>query len=433
MRVFKGWDRIITGRFIQLLIIIFSLSWCHPVLANYQGKPLTLPEAESFAINTSPELQRFKANSRSLQQQAVADGQLTDPQLVAGAINVPTNTFSFSQDEMTMKQIGIQQLFARGHSLKMKLRQSQALAFGEKRKAQEMSLTLVRNVREAWLELYYWTEALRVLYSNQSLYKNLLKVTQTQYQNGKITQSEVLQVQLEVSKLNDQAIQIQQQISVLRAQLDRWVGVEQSKRPLALSLPRWSAPPKLELLKTRLQHHPLLQIDAANIEASHHEVAYAKEQYKPGWLLGVGYGFRQGDMATGIPRSDMLTAQLTMDLPFFTANRQDRQVKAGYDRLQATKLEQQIHYRDLLQVLNTQYAIWNQLLAREKVYEQQLIPTAKQSAKTSLLAYQNATGELTTVLRAYSSELNIRLERIQLKVERAKSRAILLYLEGVAA
>lgn len=426
-----GRDQMKTSCFIQLFIVISTLSWCYPVLANNQEKPLTLSEAESLAINTSPELKRFQAESSAWVEQSIADGQLSDPQLVVGAANVPTNSFSFTQDDMTMEQVGLQQTFSRGHSLSMKSKQSQALAVGEKRKAQEKALTLVRNVRETWLDLYYWTEALRVLQMNRTLYKNLFKVTESQYETGTINQSDVLQVQLELSKLNDQAIQIKQQISVLRAQLERWVGTMKANRPLALTIPNWPAPRSLKWLQIRLKKHPLLSIDAAMIAAAHSNVAFAKEQYKPGWLLNVGFAKRQGRMADGMPRSDFVGAQVTVDLPFFTSNRQDRQVKAGYDRLLATKLDQQIHYRDLLQVLTTQYVIWKSLAMRDNGYKMQLIPEARQNAKASLLAYQNTTAELSIVLRAYSSELTIQLERIQLQVERAKSRATLLYLEGI--
>ncbi|HAU2406558.1 TPA: TolC family protein [Legionella pneumophila] len=392
--------------------------------------PLTLNEAEHLAIATSPELQRLKAASSALRQQSIAEGQLPDPQLTAGAINVPTDTFSFTQDEMTMVQVGVQQQFARGRSLKMKSQQTRTLAKAELIKAKEQTLTLLRNVRETWLELYYWTQALRILRINQSLYKELLKVTESQYSTGKINQSDVVQVQLELSRLNNQAIQNQQQIDILKAQLGRWVGMENVNRPLALSMPHWPPLPSFNRLQNHLLKHPLLQADALNVEASCYEVAYAKEQYKPGWLFGISYGVRQGRMPDGMPRSDMLTAQVTMDLPFFTANRQDRQLSASFHRLNASQFDRHTHYRDLLQALTTQYAMWQRLSERDHLYIKQLLPEARQNAKAALLAYQNATTELTTVLRAYSSELTIQLEQIQLQVERLKTRATLLYLEG---
>jgi len=404
-------------RFFAAMLYLF---WGIAPFAFAQNRPLTLTEAEHLAINQSPELQRLNANSQALRQQSIADGQLPDPQLAAGTINVPTDTFSFTQDEMTMVQVGLQ----------MKSQQTRALAKTELIKITEQKLTLIRTVREVWLELYYWSQALHTLKTNESLYKELLQVTESQYSTGKINQTDVVQVQLELSKLKNQIIQNKQQIAILKAQLGRWIGMNNVNRPLALSMPRWPALPSMAKLQDSLMKHPLLQADAANIKASSFEVAYAKEQYKPGWQLGVGYGLRQGRMPDGTPRSDMLTAQVTMDLPFFTANRQDRQLNASLNKLNATQMDRHIHYRDLLQSLNVQYTTWKHLLEREHLYNQQLIPDSKQNAKAALLAYQNATTELTTVLRAYSSELTIQLEHIQLQVERLKAHATLLYLEG---
>ncbi|HHT9769718.1 TPA: TolC family protein [Legionella pneumophila] len=156
------------------IIPIIYLFW-RTSFALAQNLPLTLTEAEHLAINKSPELQRLNANSQALIQQSIADRQLPDPQLAAGTINVPTDTFSFTQDEMTMVQVGLQQQFARGRSLKMKSQQTRALAKTERTKIKEQKLTLIRTVREVWLELYYWTEALRTLKANEVLYKELLQ------------------------------------------------------------------------------------------------------------------------------------------------------------------------------------------------------------------------------------------------------------------
>lgn len=420
-------------RFIQVCTAFFALCWCFFAFAMEQKKPLTLIEAEHLAINTSPELQRFQANSHALHQQSIADGQLQDPQLVAGVSNLPTNSFSFTQEDMTMEPLSVQQTFARGHSLLMKSRQTNALATAEQKKSQEQTLTLLRNVRETWLDLYYSTQAIKVYRNSHLLYKNLLKVSESQYSVGKVNQSDVIQMQLELSKLNDQIIQAEQERSVLLAQLGRWIGDKQASRHLALTIPSWPNPLPLNKLRILIQQHPILTIDAANIEAARHEVGYAKEQYKPGWNLNVGYAKRQGNFADGMRRPDFVAAQVIVDLPFFTANRQDKQLSASYHRLTATKLEQQTHYRDLLQVVNTQYVIWKRLSQRESLYKNELIPEAKQNATASLLAYQNSSTDLTPVLRAYINEINVQLEQLQIQVQHAKVRVALLYYEGIPA
>lgn len=412
---------------------LISLLFHFNSYAFTQEIPLTLPAAERLAINQAPELKKLRATAGALKEQSVADGQLSDPQLILGAANVPTNSFSFTQDDMTMVNVGIQQIFPRGHSLAIKSKQTRALATAEERKSQEQAAVLLRNVRETWLDLYYWTKAEQVTRENKTLYQRLLKSTESQYINSKASQSDVLQLQLELSRLSDQDAQIQQRMDVLRAQLGRWVGTNEANRPLFSEIPDWPNPPPMSVMQMRIQEHPLLKVDFANIEAARDQVAYAKEQYKPGWMLNVGYGIRQGTYmdGSGKTRSNFVGAQVTIDLPFFTSSRQDKTLRASAYQLEATELDRDIHYQDLMKELTAQYAIWQSLSKRDGLYNKKLLPEARQNAKAALLAYRNSTTDLTTVLRAYSNELTIHLEQTQIQVERAKSRGALLYLEGI--
>lgn len=392
---------------------------------------LSLSEAEYIALSSAPELKQLQANADSLDQKAVADGQWSDPQFIVGAANVPTPSYSFTQDDMTMMQLGLQQTFAPGHSLAMKSKQTKSLANAQQQKIQEQAAMLLRNVRETWLDLYYWKQAAIIIHKNRSLYQKLLKASESQYSAGKINQSDVLQIQVEFTRLKDQSVQIQEHIDILQAQLGRWIGSSAANRPLMNTLPHWPNPPPLNTLQVRLLQHPQLKVDMANIEAASHGVAYAREQYKPGWMLDLGYSVRKGRMQDGQSRSNFVGAQVTVDLPLFTGNRQDRELSASASQLNATKYDRDIHYKDLLKELNTQYAIWNSLTKRENLYRHHLTLESRQNSKSALLAYQDATTDLNTVLRAYSNALIIHLEQIQIQVERVKARAALLYLQGV--
>lgn len=398
----------------------------------YANEPnLSLEKAEEIAVKNAPEIQRLYAQAQSLAEKSVAEGQLPDPKLVTGLVNVPTNTFSFTQDDMTMISFGLQQAFPPGKSLAFKSQQTKALSNAQLRKIEEQKINLLRSVRQSWLELYYWVHAIQVMKANEKLYKELLQATEVQYSANKGTQSDVLQVQLELSRLQDQIVQATQREKIARAQLKRWVG-DRAECNIASSLPHWPAPLSLEILQKILEKHPVLKADAASIDAARLDVAWAREQCKPGWMLDVSYGIRRGHMTDGAERSDMVTANATIDLPLFTKNRQNRQVKSSAYQLEATQYDRHVHYKDLLEDLNVRYATWESLSQREVLYEGQLTVQAKQNAKAALLSYQSASADLTTVLRAYSNELTIYLEELQIKMERAKARAALLYYAGVS-
>ena len=414
----------VLSRFLVITLFSFTVS-----ASDYKIIPLSIAETEHLALTRDPELKRLQANSEALDEQAIADGQLEDPKLIVGAINVPTNTFSFTQDDMTMMQVGVQQSFPSGNSLLFKSEKTKALGEAEHRQTCNQSLLLLRDVRHTWLDLYYWENAKRVTRENKNLFSYLVKEAKSLYSVGKTNQTDLLQAQVELTKIDDQDAQITQKIAELRAKLGRWIGREQANRPLPSVLPNWSSPPSLANLKIHLQQHPLLRSDAAKIQAGRFEVAFSQEQYKPGVMVDVGYGVRQGRMTDGRRRSDMATAQVTIDLPIFTSQRQSKRLQASTLQLTAVEMEQEVHYLDLMEALNTQYASWQNYTHRIALFKQHLIPEARLNAKAALTAFQSATTDIIPVVRANMVKLEIELQELQLGIEQKKARADLLYLE----
>lgn len=423
----------ITDRFLKVIywILFPSLLFLSTIsYADTLSVPLTLSEAEHLAIINEPLLEGIEANVDALDQQAIADDQLDDPELMLGVQNLPTNTLSFTQDDMTMITAGVQQTFPKGHSLTFKSQATAATAQAEEMRKMQQTLVVLRTVRDTWLDLYYWTQAAQVIKTNQKLFKQLVKATVSQYSVGKTNQQNVLQAQLALTRLSDQATQVDSNIALLRAQLARWIGSDEANRPLA-SLPDWLPPPPLATLQHELIQHPLLKIDAATIQSDRDDVCWAKEQYKPGFTVGVGYELRQGDFADGTPRSDMVTAQATVSLPVFPDQRQTRRLNASEDKLVAGELTQQVHYRDLSSKLAAQYAVWQDLSTRVVLYDQHLLPEAKQSAKATMLAYQNNMTDFASVIRAYNTVADMQLEQLRIQVDRDKAQVDLLYLQGM--
>lgn len=391
----------------------------------------TLSEAERCAVNSAPELQKLMANTHALNEKAVADGQLPDPKLIFGTVNVPTNSFSFTQDDMTMINFGLQQALPPGRSLKIKSQQTRYLATAEQKKIQLQKLIILRNVREAWLDLYYWIQATDIFKKNQVLFQLLLKTTQSQYAANKGSQSDVLQAQLELSRFENQLAQTRQNLAIAEAQLRRWLTEINENFVFEVALPCWPTPPTLDMFKEILLAHPVLAVDKATIDAASAEVAWAKEQYKPGLMVDVTYSLRQGTFTDGSShRTDMVSANVTLDLPIFRGNRQDRRLCASSYQFEEAQFEQHIHFLDLQRELAIQYATWEGFSERKDLFRQQLIPESEQNSKIALSYYQNATTDFATVLRARNSELATQLEYLQMQIEQAKARAALLYLEG---
>ena len=86
--------------------------------------------------------------------------------------------------------------------------------------------------------------------------------------------------------------------------------------------------------------------------------------------------------------------------------------------------------RELKQALDTDYASWQRLGERAALYQSQLLRESAANAQASLNAYQSGVTEFTTLMRARITDLNVRLDELRVRVDRAMAQASLLYLAG---
>lgn len=392
---------------------------------------VTLAQVEKAALQQAPELKSLDAKSESLSQSAIAAGQLSDPKLMLGAVNIPTDTFSLNQESMTQMQIGVMQAFPRGHSLRYRSLQEKIKGQAEHEQAQTLQVQILKDVRISWLNLYYWLKTKQIVSAQKKIFQHLISITESMLANNQAQQKDVIRAQLELTQLDNQIIKINQQINTTRAQLARWVGTTLANEANPSQLPHWKNPPSLATLKTIIKHHPKLRTDQALITANYNGVKLAEQQYKPGMTVNVGYGFRQAyNTTTHEKNPNFVSAQLSIDLPLFPNNRQNRLVKASEENLIASQEDQQSHYRQLNQILDTQYVTWQQQQKSARLYQKQLIPEAKQYAESTMIAYQNAQTDFPTLARAYVDELNISLKGLKASVDCNTARISLLYLEG---
>ena len=417
-------------RLIQLVLcmsILFLLFGWGVVYAA----PLTLKQAENIALLQSPEMKSLQAKFHALAQSAIAAGQLSDPKLMLGAMNVPVDTFNFSQEPMTQVQVGLQQTFPRGRSLHYRSLERNDISIAEFHKLQAMRLQVLQGVRISWLNLFYWLHAKRIILKQKRIFRHLVKVTESMLANNKAQQKDVIRAQLELTELDNRLLEVHQKIATARAQLGRWIGPVLVRQANPMHLPTWPAISKVRQIQSSLKHHPVLQTDDALISAGHAGINLSKQQYMPGFTVGVAYGFRQGrDMINNRNRPDFLTAQVSIDLPLFTHNRQDRILKASEENLIASEENQMSHYRQLQEAMKQQYAIWLEQRKSAWLYRSRLIPEAKQYAEATMTAYQNAQTDFPTLARAYIRELNTELSGLKANVDRDIARANLLYLQG---
>ncbi len=400
-------------------------------VAAEQLMPLTLQEAEELALYDEPGQNSLRFRAVALRDESVAGGQLPDPTMRIGMANFPIQSGGFTTEGMTQAQLGIRQAFPGGDTRALTTRKFRTLADEMSHKADSRGREVLTAVRMAWLETHYWREAHQMAIESRPFFADLATITTSLYSVGRKSQQDVLRAELELSRLDDRIINMRKQHSRARAALSEWVGAE-SVRPIAIMLPEWTAVPPLEVLRKDLRTHPAMLAADANVGASYVGVELAEQKYKPGWALDLGYGYRDGFLSSGQPRSDFISLSVTVGLPFFRSNRQDKSVGAALNQRRAADQSREELLRRLDSQLDAEYVRWQDLGERLDLYEESILGVSADNASAALAAYQSDTGDFADVMRGYVDDLNTRLEYIRLQVERTQSYAVLANLGGIS-
>ncbi len=390
---------------------------------------LSITEAEQLALKEDYTLRAINARSQSMTELSVATEKLPDPQLKLGFANLPTDSFNLGQEPMTQAVIGLRQMFPRGHIRSLKsarIIESVARndANGDDRKQQ---LQLI--VREQYTRIYLHQEREKILRQSLIVFTDLAEITRDYYASGRAHQQDVVQAQLELSRVEERLARIQQQQEQARARLAEWIGAD-AYRELDTQWPQINQPEAAQKIISDLPEHPRLRAWQHEIAKSRTSEEIARQAYKPGFAVDLAYGGRGGQNPDGSNRTDFLSVFVTMDIPLFTKNRQDRVLASSIADTSATQFARDDIYRSMKARVEENTATLLHERERLGLYEEFLLPQAEFNAEAAFEAYQDAVDDLTTLMRARIGEYELKLSHAALRADEIITRARLLYLQG---
>jgi outer membrane protein TolC len=410
-------------------IIVSTVLVSATVFVSNNAFALDLQQAEQLAIASDPTIEGFRVTALSYEDESVADDTLPDPRLSLGAVNVPVDSFDLEQEQMTQLKLGIRQDFPRGDVLSIKKQQSQDLSRAAKSMADDAKLKILRDVREAYLNLFYEASAYQIIRETRQLFSELVNITESNYAAGRVNQQDVVLAGLELSRLDDRSTKIKAREESYRVRLSQWIG-EVAWYDIDSAFPQLPPMPEDIDLNQIIPQHPLIQAENAKVDASKQVTEMARQEYKPGWSLLLDYGYRSGNNPDGSERTDFATAIVSLDVPLFTANRQDKKVSANEKKISAARYLKDDQLRKLKQLYEKNHYLWQRLHEREQLYKNSLLTAARNNTQAALKAYQSGVTEFNTLMRAEITELDVRLEDLRVRVDRAVAQANLLYIIG---
>jgi outer membrane protein TolC len=394
-------------------VLLCALSWSTAVAAD---APLTLPEAQRLAVARSRQLVAQDAAVTAAREMAVAAGQLPDPVATLGVNNLPINgpdAFSLTRDFMTMTSVGVTQEFTRAEKREARAERFEREA--EKSLAERVASTagIQRDTAMAWLGRYY-AEAMQTVISEQSRQAQVeVDAAESAYRAGRGSLADILAARSALVLLDDRASEVGRKVSAAKIALARWVGID-ADAPLAGKPAMDAIRLDPNTLETDLAHHPELGVLARKEEVAAAEVRMAQTNKKVDWSVALMYSQR------GPAYSNMISVNVSVPLQWDQTNRQDREVAAKLAMLDQARAEREDMLRAHTTEVRAMIAEWENDRERRSRYEREVLPLATERTQATLAAYRGAKATITDLLVARRSEIDLRLQALQLDTDTAR-------------
>ena len=407
--------------FLFCLIILLPLS----ALSQSEKSLLSLDQLIEEALQNNPEIISAKLRWEAFKDKVPQAYALEDPMFSFGIINLPTN-FSFRDEDMTMKEFAISQKFPfpgkRPLMKEMAEKEAEAVA----KEIQTKVHQIMREVMVAYFELSHIERTSEVTQRNKGILETFAKVAETRYSVGEGIQQDVIKAHVEISKMVDELIMLDQRRKAVEAKLNALLN-----RPpdAAAGKPKEVLPRKFpytveELQKMALEMNPTLQGMKKMIEAKEKAYDLAKREYYPDFNLRFAYGQRD-DTPDGADRRGMLTGMVEVNIPIYYKSKQELKVAEAKADLQAAEAQYRAMKNEVLYMITDMATMIQRLERQIELYKTGIIPQTSLQMESALSAYRVNKADFMTLLDSRMTLYKYELEYHQALTEFEKNAASL--------
>lgn len=389
---------------------------------NVFAEKLNISDVQKILLNENPKLKSIFLETEMAKKMIPVSSSLEDPKLKIGINSLPVNTWSFKDEDMTSKEIGISQMIPLGGKLSTK----ESMAIKDYYKSLENyrneKALMLHMLRVNIYELAYIRNSLKI-YEEMENYLRMLVDSQTALaKSGLGNLANVVKANIELTMLEEEIITFKQkEISTLK-QISYLVG-----RDIDIDTDKIFENKLLEISKNEIKEkilslNPELKALLFEKEKSELEVALKKKEYYPDLELSISYMQRDNSPA-GMKRPDMISAMASVNIPIWSGMKnvpmiEEREKKKSMvDRLIEDKKNELINKVDTI-ISNLER--WKSLY---NLYEENLIPLNEIALESFISRFKSGNMEFMPLVDTVRMLLKYKKEVIMMKKE---------YLSGVS-
>lgn len=392
------------GRSAVAAMVLGLMLWEVPcVAAEHEGAgpafttKVDLPSLTSYARDHSPEIVTMRQRWRGALARPSQEGSLPDPMINTAYHNESFNRFTQGSGDFSFLRFGAEQEIP--FPGKLALREARAAREADREGARYRAtlLNVLTRLRIAYNDYYLAHKSLEIVRDNKELLEDLTRAAEARYEVGEGLQQDVARAQVEVSILVGRLVSLEQArqsaMAMVNAVLNRppaaplGVPAPLEKLPLTYSLDQ------LESLAQ--EQSPNLQAAELGVASSETNLALAKRQYYPDFVLRADY-FNKASL---VPEWEV---GVGVRVPLYFWRKQAYGVREAAAGVSEARASRQSTSQDILARLKDLYAQATSADRLVELYGAVVQPQAEIALESAAAAYQVGKVDFLSVLNSFT-------------------------------
>jgi outer membrane protein, heavy metal efflux system len=383
--------------------------------AHQAAKATPLSELLNEAEQNNPQIQAARLGTQAAKEMPAQVTALPDPTFQLQQVNVgsPRPFAGYTNSEFAYIGFGASQDIPYPGKLRLKGEIAKRDADIAASRADSVSLGVLGDIKAVYYQLAYLSQTLAILQNDQQLLKQVERAADARYRSGIGNQQDILQAQVQQTKLLRDVSMHHLEVGKLQARLKQLVNRSQSSpdiEPVALKETPLHMPFD-DILAAAEAQNPDLAATQHAIERQSLQVDAARKDFKPDFNIQAMW---QRTDPTQFRAYYQITFGVKIPLHY---GKQRAELAQAQAELSRARSDREAQSQQLAAELREQYVIAEQSAELLKINRQGLIPQARTGFQAGLAAYQNQRQDFQPLLTSYLDILRLEQENLQTLAE----------------
>jgi outer membrane protein TolC len=375
-------------------------------ISSHAGTVTPLSEVLTEAEKNNPQIEAARQGWQAAKQVPTQASTLPDPQFTLQHLSVgsPRPFAGYTNSDFAYIGLGVTQDIPYPGKLHLKGEIAKREADVSQQHVETVRRAVLAQVKASYFQLAYLSKTLAILEIDGELLKQVEQAAEARYRSGKGTQQDVLQAQLQKTKLVREIAMHHLEVGKLEAQLKQLLSRPQDSpdiEPAGLT-----ETPLLqnyqELLAAAKAQNPELAASQKMIDKQSLQVDLARKNFYPDF--NVQYMWQRTD-PTQFRAYYMLS--FGVRVPIYRSRKQKPELAQAQSEELRARSELEAQSQQVASELRAQYVVVQQTAEMLKIHREGLAPQARSAFQSGLASYQSNKQDFQAVLAAFLDVLHL--------------------------